>query len=71
MRYTTVWIPEAGADKKALLALHQRVFPRNALAVIDGYVKVAVPEGEAAPTGAIDTDAARLKWAEQEAKDGK
>lgn len=44
--YSTWWVPEKQADMKQLLVQHQRVFPGNQLSVIEGFVKVAVLEGD-------------------------
>lgn len=52
MSYTTYWVPEAGADLVALKAQHNRVFAGNDLAIVAGFVKVAVAEGESPPQGA-------------------
>ena len=51
--YQTWWVPEAKADLKILRAQHQRVFKGNQLAIVDGYIKVAVLDGEKAQTPAI------------------
>lgn len=53
--YTTYWVPQAGSDLEALRAQHQRAFPGNQLAVVGGYIKVAVPDGETPPPGAVTT----------------
>lgn len=53
--FTTVWVPYGSISQATLRGLHQRVFPGNALAVVDGSVKVAVPLGTALPTGASQT----------------
>ena len=50
--YTTYWVPETGADLRALLAQHQRTFKGNQLAIVEGYVKVAVMAGETPPKNA-------------------
>ena len=50
--FTTYWTPQKGADTKALKAQHQRCFPGNELAIVNGYVKVAVLDGEKPPLGA-------------------
>ena len=50
--YTTYWTTQNGADMKALKAKHERCFPGNELAVVNGYVKVAVLDGEKPPIGA-------------------
>ena len=50
--FTTYWIPQASAGLKALKAQHNRCFPGNELAVVEGFVKVAVLDGEKPPKGA-------------------
>lgn len=49
-RYTTHWLPVEGADLTVLRAQHQRAFPGNELAIVNGLVKVSVPEGETLAT---------------------
>lgn len=68
--YTTRWVAEAGADKARLRAQHQRVFPGNQLAVVRGYIKVAVLDGETHPAGSITTGEARALWAARPVPDG-
>lgn len=50
--YTTYWVPQGSANISACRAQHQRVFRGNQLAIVAGYVKVAVLNGENAPAGA-------------------
>lgn len=50
--FTTYWVPESGADLKALEAQHQRTFKGNKLAIVSGFVKVAVLDGDTPPKGA-------------------
>ena len=50
--YTTYWTPEKSADLKSLKEQHNRCFPGNELAIVEGYVKVAVMDGEKPPLGA-------------------
>jgi len=52
VKFTTYWIAEELADMDACLAQHQRVFKGNQLAIVGGFVKVAVAEGEEPPKGA-------------------
>ena len=47
--YTTYWVPEIFADRKACLAQHQRTFKGNQLAIVGEMVKVAVLAGEMPP----------------------
>lgn len=50
--YKTYWVPVVDANLKALKTQHNRCFPKNELAVVSGYVKVAVLDGEAVPKNA-------------------
>ena len=50
--YLTYWVPEKGADLAKLKAQHNRTFPGNQLAIVEGMVKVAVMNGETPPKGA-------------------
>ncbi len=50
--YQAYWVPQAGADLKKIKEQHNRTFPGNQLAVVEGMVKVAVMDGETPPTGA-------------------
>lgn len=50
--FTTYWVPERGADLAKLKAQHNRTFPGNLLAIVQGMVKVAVMNGETPPKGA-------------------
>ena len=52
MKYTTYWIAEELADMDACLAQHQRVFKGNRMAIVSGFVKVVVAEGDEPPKGA-------------------
>lgn len=63
MTYAIYWIPEAGADLVALRAQHDKAFPGNELAIVGGYVKVAVLDGDTIPANAITTDQVRIEWA--------
>ena len=60
--YMTTWVPVDKADLKACLAQHQRVFPGNQLAIVDGYVKVAVDDKEQKDKNAIFTDKVMIEW---------
>lgn len=53
--FTTYWVTQAGADMATLKAQHNRTFPGNLLAIVEGKVKVAVMDGEAPPPGASTT----------------
>lgn len=60
--YRVTWVPQTGADTKALLAQHQRTFPGNQLAIVKGYVKVSVLDSEAVPVKSLLTNAVRVEW---------
>lgn len=50
--YTTYWLDVGSADMANCLAIHQRVFPGNALSTLGGMVKIAVLDGDTPPAGA-------------------
>lgn len=54
--FSTFWVPEYGADLAALREQHQRAFPGNELAFVNGYIKVAVLDGEDPPKGAVTSE---------------
>lgn len=63
MNFTNYWVPESLADMAALRTQHDKAFPGNELAVVGGYVKVAVIDGDTVPANAITTDQVRIEWA--------